>query len=289
MQIGFIGVGAMGGPLARNLIRDGRNVWIYDISPEAIERTVSVGETGRKAESLEDLYQADIVFTSLPMPDDLRQLMLGEEGFLNKMKPGSFYIDISTIDSGLATEVKNACLKKGIKFLGCPLGRTPAHAEKAQEPIYAGGKEEDFKEMQTLLESIGSPVMYMGSCEAAYTAKLLGNSMGCVYIGVISEAFKVAEKVGLSLDLFLNFAKESGGDSAQLNVRGPKIVNNDFSSLFGLDLALKDIRLGCKIAEDLGVDAKLMQQAREYFTRASQEGFGKEDAVAVFKAVGDKP
>lgn len=285
MQIGFIGVGAMGGPLARNLIKGGKNVLVYDISPEAMERTVCVGKTGEKAESLDDLANADLIFTSLPMPDDLRQLMLGEDGFLTKMKPGSFYIDVSTIDTGLATEVKNACLEKGIKFLGCPLGRTPAHAEKAEEPIYAGGNEEDFREMQPLLESIGSPVIYMGPCEASYTAKLLGNLMGGVFIATISEAFKVAQKVGLDLDLFLKFAKESGGDSAQLNVRGPKIVNNDFSSLFGLDLALKDMRLGCKMAEDLGVDVKVMQHAREYYAEASRQGLGMEDAVAVFKVM----
>lgn len=155
-----------------------------------------------------------------------------------------FFIVTRTIDTGLATEVKNACL-----------------------------------------ESIGSPVIYMGSCEASYTAKLLGNLMGGVFIATISEAFKVAEKVGLDLDLFLKFAKESGGDSAQLNVRGPKIVKNDFSSLFGLDLALKDMRLGCKMAEDLGVDVRIMQQARDVYAKASQEGFGKEDAVAVFKII----
>jgi 3-hydroxyisobutyrate dehydrogenase-like beta-hydroxyacid dehydrogenase len=125
----------------------------------------------------------------------------------------------------------------------------------------------------------------MGSCEASYTAKLLGNMMGGVYITAISEAFAVAEKVGLDLSHFLKFAKESGGDSAQLNVRGPKIVDNDFSSLFGLDLLLKDMRLGCEMAEAVGVDVKTMKQAREAFLRASQQGFGREDAVAVFKTV----
>ncbi len=286
MQIGFIGVGAMGGPLARNLIKSGKNVLIYDISSDAIDRTISVGETGKKAESIEDLLAVDILFTSLPMPDDLRKLMLGDDGILTKLKGGSFYIDVSTIDARLATEINQACLEKNIRFLGCPLGRTPGHAERAEEPIYAGGKEKDFKEMQPLLESIGSPVIYMGSCEASYTAKLLGNMMGGVFIAAISEAFAVAEKVGLDMSHFLKFAKESGGDSAQLNVRGPKIVDKDFSSLFSLDLLLKDMRLGCEVAEAVGVDVQTMKQAREAFLRASQQGLGRQDAVAVFKAIG---
>ena len=285
MQIGFIGVGAMGGALARNLIRSGKNVLVYDISSQAIERTISAGVTGRKAESIEEMRAVDVLFTSLPLPDDLKKLMLGEDGLLTKLKGGSFYIDVSTIDAGLAREINQVCLERNIRFLGCPLGRTPAHAERAEEPIYAGGKEEDFSEIRSLLESIGSPVIYMGSCEASYTAKLLGNLMGGVYIAAIAEAFAIAEKVGLEKSHFLKFAQESGGDSAQLNVRGPKIVDNNFSSLFGLDLLLKDMRLGCKIAESVGVDAKTMKQAREAFLRASQQGFGREDAVAVIKTI----
>ncbi len=90
MQIGFIGVGAMGGALARNLIRSGKNVLVYDISSQAIERTISAGVTGRKAESIEEMRAVDVLFTSLPMPDDLKKLMLGEDGLLTKLKGGRF-------------------------------------------------------------------------------------------------------------------------------------------------------------------------------------------------------
>ena len=135
MQFGFIGVGAMGGTVARNLIRSGRNVLVYDLNPEAIAKTVAAGETGRKANSLAEMIDVDVLFTSLPLPDDVKNLMLGESGLITRMKPGAFYIDISTIDIGLARELDAACLEQGVKFLGCPQGRTPAQAEKAEQPI----------------------------------------------------------------------------------------------------------------------------------------------------------
>lgn len=288
MEIGFIGVGAMGGGLARNLIRNGKNLAVYDINPQAVEKTVSAGTTGKKADNPGELADVDVLFTSLPMPQDLRDLMLGGSGLISKMKSGAFYIDVSTIDTALGTELNEACLAKGMKFLGCPLGRTPAHAEKAEEPMYAGGKEEDFNEIKPILELIANPVIYLGTCEASYTCKLLGNMMGGVFIAAIAEAFKVAEKVGIDKEVFQKFATESGGDSAQTTVRGPMIVKNDFTPFFRLDLALKDLRLAHKVAEDMGVDAKAFKMARDYFVQASEAGFGNEDAIAVYKVVADK-
>ncbi len=288
MRFGFIGVGAMGGPVARNLIRGGRNVLVYDLNPEAIAKTVVAGESARKADSIDDLVDVDVLFTSLPLPPDVKNLMLGESGLISRMKSGAFYIDISTIDIGLARELDAACLEQGVKFLGCPQGRTPAMAEKAEQPIYAGGKEEDYQEMLPILKSIGKPV-YLGNCEASYACKLIGNFIGIIFLVAISEGFKIAEKLGMDMELLYEILNQaSGATSAQLASRGHMIVKNDYTSMFNLELALKDIRLGCKMAEDTGVDAKVAQLAKDYFEKANQAGFGKEDCMAVYKAVESK-
>ena len=140
MLFGFIGVGAMGGGLARNLIRAGKEVLVFDINPEAVSKTLAAGSTAKAAEDAMALAAADVVFTSLPLPEHLETLMLGESGLLSRMKKGSTYIDVSTIDPRTARTLSDAAEGVGVKFLECPLGKTPAHAEKAEEPIFVGGK-----------------------------------------------------------------------------------------------------------------------------------------------------
>ena len=284
MQFGFIGVGAMGGPVARNLIRYDYEVLVYDLNPEAIQRTLGAGTSGRRAAGLDDLEQVDCLFTSLPLPVDLETLMLGETGLLTRMKPGAFYVDLSTIDTGLAKQLDAACVEKGIKFLGCPLGRTPLHAERAEQPIYVGGRETDYQQMEPVLKRLGKPV-YMGTCEASYACKLIGNMIGIIFLAAISEGLKVAENFGMDLQVLYDSLLDSGATSHQLTARGHKIVSGDFSSLFNLDLALKDIKLALKMSADAGVDVKAAKLTTEYFEKANAAGFGKEDCMAVFKVI----
>ena len=135
----FVGVGAMGGGLARNLIRAGKQVLVFDLNPEAVKQTLEAGSTGKAAAELQELAAADVVFTSLPLPQHLEETMLGENGLLKAMKPGAAYIDVSTIDPQTARKLSDAADAQGVKFLECPLGKTPAQAETAEEPIFAGG------------------------------------------------------------------------------------------------------------------------------------------------------
>ena len=114
MQIGFIGVGAMGGGLARNLIRAGKSVLIYDINAAMVEKTLAAGTTGKAVQNAADLAGCDLVFTSLPLPTHLQATMLGDAGLLAKMSPGAIYIDVSTIDPGTARELEAAAKEKGI-------------------------------------------------------------------------------------------------------------------------------------------------------------------------------
>ena len=107
MKIGYIGLGLMGGPLARNLIRAGKEVKVFDLNEESIKRTLAVGTTGVGVKSADELADCDVVFTSLPLPVHIKSTMIGENGLLNKMKEGSVYIDVSTIDPQTAQELED--------------------------------------------------------------------------------------------------------------------------------------------------------------------------------------
>jgi 3-hydroxyisobutyrate dehydrogenase-like beta-hydroxyacid dehydrogenase len=285
MQIGFIGVGQMGGGLARNLIRAGKTVLVHDLNPEAVKTTLAAGTTGRAASGLDEIAAADVVFTSLPLPQHLESVMLGEKGLLAKMRKGAAYIDVSTIDPGTARKLSDAAEARGIDFLECPLGKTPAHAEKAEEPIFAGGKKAVYEKMLSLLQIVGKPVYYLGEVEAACALKLISNLVGMTNLAVLAEGVRIGEKAGIEPKYLLELLNDTGAKSFQMDVRGPWIAAGDFKSRFGLDLALKDVRLGCEMAKAWGNDARTMQVALDYLKRGSEAGHGKEDCNAMYKVI----
>ncbi len=285
MLFGFIGLGNMGGGLARNLIRAGKEILVYDLSPEAIEKTLAAGTTGKAAGNANELAGCDVVFTSLPLPEHLEETMLGENGLLQAMKPGTAYIDVSTIDPQTARKLSQATEARGVKFLECPLGKTPAQAETADEPIFVGGDKKVYEELKPILEIVGSPIFYMGDVEASCALKLISNLMGMTNLVVLAEGMRIGQKAGIDPEFLLELLGDTGAKSFQMDVRGSWIAAKDFESRFGLDLALKDVRLGCGMATAWKNDAKTMQVALDYFREASAAGHGKEDCNAVYKII----
>jgi 3-hydroxyisobutyrate dehydrogenase-like beta-hydroxyacid dehydrogenase len=275
----------MGGGLARNLIKAGKEVLVFDLSAEAVQKAIEAGKTGKAVKEIKEMAGADVVFTSLPLPKDVEGVMLGEKGLLNLMKPGSTYVDVSTIDPKTARKLSDAAESRKIQFLESPLGKTPTHAEKGEEPVFVGGKKEVFERMKGVLEIVGKPVIYMGEVEASSAFKLISNMIGMTNLAVLSEGIRIASKAGIETKMFLELLADTGGKSFQAEVRGPWIANGDFANRFGLDLALKDVRLGCEMAEAWGNSAKAMKTALEYFREASAKGYGKEDCNAVYKVI----
>jgi len=286
MNIGFVGVGLMGGPLARNLIRAGKEVLVFDLSADAVKKTLEAGTSGKAASSLGELSDCDLVFTSLPMPQHIKGVMLGDEGLLNIMKSGATHIELSTIDPGTSLELRDAAAEKGIKFMQCTLGKTPAHAEKAEEPLFIGGDKDVFDQLEDIWPIIGEPAYYMGGVEASCAVKLISNMVGMANLAVLAEGIRAGEKAGIERSVLVELLQDTGARSFQMDVRGPWIAAGDFENRFGLDLALKDVRLGCEMARAWGLDLKTMEAVLDLYKKASADGFGKEDCNAVFKVVG---
>lgn len=285
MKFGYIGLGIMGGALARNLIRAGKDVIVFDLSNEAIEKTLAAGTSGKAAKSASEMADCDVFFTSLPLPKHIKATMLGEEGLLNKMKSGAIYIDVSTIDPKTARELADHAASKGIDFLGCPLGKGPAQAEKAEQPIFAGGKKEVYQKMLDILKIVGSNVYYLGDVEQAYAFKLISNMIGMTNLAVLAEGLRIGEKAGINPGQLQELLADTGADSFQLQVRGPWIRNNDFANRFGVSLALKDVRLGCEMADDWNYDARFTKLAKKFYEIAEAEGLANEDCNAVYKVL----
>ena len=285
MRIGFVGAGLMGGPLARNLVRAGKDVLVFDLSEEAITRSLAAGTSGKGAKSVDEIGACELVFTSLPLPRHVRDVMSGASGLYAKMRSGSIHVELSTIDpktaEGLAAEAKG----KGISYIQCTLGKTPTHAEKAEEPMFLGGDQDSINRLEGIFKIIGLP-HNVGSIAASCAVKLISNMVGMTNLAVLAEGLRAGEKAGLDQKLLLELLTDTGARSFQMDVRGPWIAANDFTPRFGLDLALKDVRLGLEMARDWQLDLKAMEAALAYYKKASDAGHGKEDCNAVYKIVG---
>ncbi|MDR2055838.1 MAG: NAD(P)-dependent oxidoreductase [Desulfovibrio sp.] len=285
MQIGFVGVGLMGGPLARNLIRAGYSVLVFDLSKEAVDRALAAGDTGKAAGQLRELRDCDVVFTSLPLPQHVRDTMSGASGLYASMKQGSAHVELSTIDPRTAEALAEEASARGIGYLQCTLGKTPAHAEKAEEPMFIGGDEKLADSLADIFKAIGQPC-HVGTVAASCAVKLVSNMVGMTNLAVLAEGMRVGEKAGLDRKLLLELLADTGARSFQMDVRGPWIAADDFNARFGLDLALKDVRLGCEMARAWNLDLRATEAALEYFGQASAAGHGKEDCNAVYKVIG---
>jgi 3-hydroxyisobutyrate dehydrogenase-like beta-hydroxyacid dehydrogenase len=212
-------------------------------------------------------------------------VMSGANGLYAKMRSGSTHVELSTIDpktaEGLAAEARG----KGIAYIQCTLGKTPAHAEKAEEPMFIGGDQDAIAKLEDIFKIIGQPYN-VGGIAASCAVKLISNMVGMTNLAVLAEGFRAGEKAGLDKKLLLELLTDTGARSFQMDVRGPWIAAGDFTPRFGLDLALKDVRLGLEMARDWKLDLKAMEAALAYYKEASGAGCGKEDCNAVYKIIG---
>ena len=285
MNIGFVGAGLMGGPLARNLIRAGKNVLVHDLSEEAITRTLAAGTSGKGAKSVDELGTCDLVFTSLPLPQHVRDVMSGANGLYAKMKNGSIHVELSTIDPQSAENLAAEAKDRGVAYIQSTLGKTPNHAEKAEEPMFIGGDQGAIKKLEGIFKILGQPYN-VGSIAASCAVKLISNMVGMTNLAVLAEGLRVGEKAGLGKKLLLELLTDTGARSFQMDLRGPWLAAGDFNARFSLDLALKDVRLGLEMARAWQLDMKAMEAALVYYKEASATGHSKEDCNAVYKIIG---
>jgi len=282
MKIGFIGLGKMGGGLAKNLIRAGHDVTVFDISIPAMVDILQVGGSQAKSSS-EVASRVDILFTSLPLPRHLTDLLIDSDSLIEKMHPGSTLIDVSTVDPSTARLLSDAAEAKGVRFLACPLGKGPQQAEEGTQPIYVGCKRELFDEFQGLLKQISTSVHYLGDVEQATAFKLVSNLIGMTNVLVLCEGLRIGETAGIEPQLLQELLATTGADSYQLSLRGPKVLSGDYAPGFSVNLTLKDVRLGVGMADELKQPSPFSALAMDYFKKAIDLGLGQEDCAAVYK------
>ncbi len=280
MKIGFIGLGRMGGGLARNLILSGNDVYLFDINREAANEIATAG--GTVVESTEQLATiADVLFTSLPLPEHVTNILV-EEKLIKRMKKNAIVVDVSTIDPTTATLIKKETKKHDIQFIACPLGKGPKQAYEGTLPLFVGGEQHIYQKLEPIFKQIGVP-FYLGDVEQSTAFKLISNMVGMTNLLAMSEGFKLAQSTGIDLEQFKMLLHDTGADSAQLHLRAPLILADNYDQMFSVDLACKDVRLGIEMAEAYKSKTALTDVTLNYLNKASQEGYGQEDCAALYK------
>lgn len=285
MLFGFIGLGNMGAPLALNIMKAGEQLMVF---ARTEGRTAPFAEAGaRVAATLDELAGCDVLCTCLPLPHHVTDIVLGKdgaEGLYASMKPGSIHVEFSTIDPATAGRMVEAAKVRGIAYVQCTVGKTPAMAAKCEEPLFIGGDREAVAKLMPVFEKIGQP-RDVDTVNASCAVKLLSNLVGMANLAILAEGMRIGQLAGMDPHQLVELLQDTGARSFQLDVRGPWIASEDFNARFGVDLAAKDMRLGCAMARDWGFAPAMMEQARDFFQQAGKEGHGEEDCCAVFKVM----
>ena len=261
--IGFIGLGIMGKPMSRNLLKAGHRLVIYDIVPAPVEELVAAG-AARGASSKDVAARSEIIITMLPDGPDVEKAVLGSEGVLEGARPGAILVDMSSISPLVAQKVGAACAEKGIEFLDAPVSGGEPKAIDATLAIMVGGKAETFEKVLPVLKVMGTSVTLTGPVGAGNTTKLANQIMVACNIAAMGEALALATKAGLDPQVVFDAVKGGLAGSTVLNVKAPMVISRNFKPGFRIRLHQKDLRNALQAAEALKVPlpyTSLVQQA----------------------------
>jgi 3-hydroxyisobutyrate dehydrogenase len=290
-SIGFIGVGHMGGPMARNLLKAGHQVTVFD--PNAENAKVLTGAGAKQAASLVELSATnDVIVSMLPSGRELRVAYLDNDGIVAHAKAGALLIDCSTTDVDSARAVADAAKKRGLQFIDSPVSGGVAGAEAASLTFMAGGEDTAVEAARPILMSMGKNVVHTGASGSGQAAKICNNLiLGISMIGV-SEAFVLAEQLGLSPEKLFAVSSTSSGQCWSLTsycpVPGPvpgAPSNREYQPGFAAKMMLKDLRLATDAAEKHKQAIELGDLAKRLYERMVQEGSGDLDFSAIIQAI----
>ncbi|MBB5693116.1 3-hydroxyisobutyrate dehydrogenase [Muricoccus pecuniae] len=283
-RIGFVGLGNMGAPMARNLVRAGHEVSVYDLSAGAMARA----EGARPATSgAEAAGGAEFVLTMLPAGQHVREAWLGTGGLAAASAPETVLIDCSTIDVGTAREVAAAA---GRPFLDAPVSGGVMGAEAATLTFMVGGPGDAFARAEPLLQAMGRTVVHCGEAGAGQAAKACNNMLLAISMIGTCEAFVLAEKLGLSHEALFEVASKSSGQCWSLTtycpVPGPvpaSPANRDYRPGFAAALMVKDVGLAQQAAAETGASTPMGARALELYREFVEQGGGGTDFSGIIR------
>ncbi len=285
-KIGFIGLGAMGRPMASNLTKKGFDLVVHDVRAEPVEALVKLG--AKRANGVAGVAQAaDIIITMLPDSPDVDTVILGADGVAANGRAGQLVMDMSTIDPETTDRMAAALGQKGIAFVDAPVGRLAAHAERGESLFMVGGRAEDVARVRPMLDAMGTTVYHCGPAGAGMRTKLVNNYLAIFSCMLNAEALALAAAFKLDLKTTLDVIHGTTAVNGQNKINFPnKVLKGDTAPGFRIALAHKDASLITEAARKAGVPMFVGTATRECLGQATRTGdFGGQDFSALLDYV----
>ena len=285
-EIGFIGLGIMGRPMVRNLMKAGYSLTVYDVVGSAMEEMVTEGAKPASS-SAEIAASAPTVITMVPDSADSEAAILGENGVLEGASSGSVVIDMSSIAPGSSQKIAAACEAQGVAFLDAPVSGGEPGAVSGTLAIMVGGKQDVFDAHVGLFEAMGSSIVLCGDYGAGNTTKLANQIIVAANIEAVGEALTLARKAGLDPAVVFEAIKGGLAGSNVLNAKGPMMIDGNFDPGFRIVLHHKDLNNAILTGKELGVGLPVTSLVQQMIVSLINDGKGNSDHSAIANFIED--
>jgi 2-hydroxy-3-oxopropionate reductase len=276
MDIGFIGLGIMGKPMAKNLLKAGHKLVVYDIldAPvgELVQAGAAVGSSSKDVAS-----RSELIITMLPNSPHVKEAVLGKNGVIEGAKPGSVLVDMSSIAPLVSRKVAAELARKGIEMLDAPVSGGEPKAIDGTLAIMVGGKEAVFEKVKDVLLKMGASAVFCGDIGAGNVTKLANQIIVALNIAAMSEAFVLAVKAGVQPERVFDAIKGGLAGSTVLNAKAPMVLEGNYRPGFRIELHMKDLQNALDTAHEIGVPVPLTSQVMEMMQALKVDGKQAQD------------
>ncbi len=279
--VAFIGLGAMGRPMAANVAKAGYVLKVFDLVPAFVDEIVALGATAA-ASPAQAATGSDIVLMSLPNAAIVASVVTGENGVLAGSHPGQIIIDLSSVTPEHTKKMAQLAKAKGVEYLDAPVSGGVGGATAGTLTIMVGGDKAAFAECETILQAIGKKIYHVGAVGAGDTLKLVNNLMLGINMVGVAEALTLGVKAGVDPKTMLEVIGVSSGRSYAFEAKVPGfILKGNFEPGFAIDLQYKDLEMASQTAKEMGVPLMLTNVAQQMYETARASGLGRKDISAV--------
>lgn len=280
VKLGFIGLGIMGKPMSKNLLKAGYSLVVYDVVPAALEELKASGAEVA-ASSKEVAEKTSVIVTMLPNSSHVREVALGETGIAAGAKPRTLVIDMSSIAPLASQEIGRELAKKGIRLLDAPVSGGEPKAIDGTLSIMVGGAAADYAEAEPILKVMGASAVLVGELGAGNVTKLANQIIVALNIAAMSEALVLATKAGVDPELVYKAIRGGLAGSTVLDAKAPMVLGRNFKPGFRIDLHIKDLLNVLETSHQLNVSLPLTAGVMEIMQALKVDGHGQSDHSAI--------
>lgn len=281
LTVGLIGLGIMGKPMGKNLLKAGYTLLVNNRSRAPMDELAACGATPVTQQEIGD--KCDVVLTMLPNSPQVKEVMLGEDGVAAHMRPGTVFIDMSSINPVASKEIAAVLAEKNIEMLDAPVSGGEPKAIDGTLSFMVGGKQEVFDEYKELLGAMGSSVVRCGEVGAGNTTKLANQIIVACNIRALAEALTLAQKAGVDPSMAFEAIKGGLAGSTVMNAKAPMMIAGNDKPGFKIDLHIKDLNNVLDCAHAVGAPVPMTASVQEIMQWLHNNGCGQQDHSAIAK------